>query len=56
MKTIKLSASDLGLIVSALEIINPDSQRQENRARELAILLDSLYASKEYNLSVKGQR
>ena len=48
---IKLTADDLQLIADALEIINPDTTRQENKARRLAA---SFSALSEYAASVKA--
>jgi hypothetical protein len=39
---IKLSANDLQLIADALDIINPDDTRQENRARKLSLSFTAL--------------
>lgn len=53
VKTIKLSAKDLFLIINALEIINPDDSKDEARARELVYQFYSLEANTEYALTVQ---
>jgi hypothetical protein len=47
---IKMSAKDLQLIADALEIVNPDTEKVERRARKLAA---SFLALSEYAATVK---
>lgn len=54
MKKIDLTAKDLGLIISALEIVNPDTTKDLNRARNLAFLIGTLEANQRYTISLKG--
>ena len=50
MNEIILTARDIGMIVSALEILNPDSEKNERIARALAMLVGSIEASEFYAL------